>query len=843
MPYVNGAVSIDNGYGILWDDILRGKNLDAIKYAKREAKSQDLYIVAIPQDPDRGHKLTEDELNKSYDMYMGMTKPFRRRADWITLNYLGLNNQQLYDFAMQDFYKAKKITDEKNRVFDGNAATSYDDLHINESYIPDHEKIADIDMCFAGRTDMAYLSEIAQEWIADTGIVIVDPWLINDINQLEEVWQANNAMVKRHRLRADQKSVDLWGLTCQEIYLGLKKKLERFGQDRIFNPALDDNYMQYRTESTMIRDYIFKVIKEGDISNYELTTVLANQYNKPELYDRAASKKLINTAIDYFETINNVPSAEFDYTDLPAYEPDDMIDMGVTPHDSSESDGEFSGDIIPSTIMEKWFAEYYNFFETGIMTDEYVDYNKQRIVALDRLFRVPYSRNDKWKHEVSCLGWDPNIEFNEENRATIDRVRNLHFKEMVNYYSFVDVSHKYFQEAEVEININEKQPAKIPIYIVLMQGNSPIAKNIQKATGTIYSHAMISLDPSLTRCFSFGIGDDRRDNGFIIESIRSEKKHPKNHQLKVYTTFVTPESFDTIQKNITWFIEHQRQTLYGYKNLITYLFKIPYERDTRLMCSQFVDRMLKLGKIDFTKTTSSLVSPGDLDNAAKKSKKIYKVYEGTIGDYKEGKVAGTVTKLSSKAKTFNESTKYLTPLTYLRLFNENASMYECVNFNECDEEVKFIHDALLKPIYEAKEAPIQIERNGDLEIKNPKFSPAADYASSHKMLQMYAKNLENGKEGSLDGIKSELARQWSDLLYIEAKLYGKSIMRSTKRKEFTDTRAHIIADYKKYLPLVLEKEPDFDFQQYYLVSPYARDTYVVKGSTIDGIIKILKKIK
>lgn len=841
MPYVSDSSKLDNGYGVLWDDILRGKNLDAIKYAKREARSQDLYLVAIPQDPERGHKLTEDELNKSYDKYMGMTKPFRRRADWITLNYLGLNNQQIYDFAMQDFFKMKKITNEKNRVFDGNAASSYDDLHINESYVPDHEKIEDIDMCFAGRTDMGYISEIAQEWIADTGIILVDPWLINDINQLEEVWQANNSMVKRHRLRADQKSVDLWGLTCQEIYLGLKKKLERLGQDKIFNPALDDNYMQYRTESTMIRDYLFKVIKEGDISNYELTTVLANQFNKPEFYDRSASRKLINTAIDYFETINNVPSAEIDYTDLPAYEPDDMIDMGVVPHSDPESDGEFSGDIIPSTIMEKWFAEYYNFFETGIMTDEYVDYNKQRIAALDKLYRVPYDRNEKWKLEVSSLGWDPNIEFNESNRADIDKIRNLHFKEMVNYYSFIDISHKYFQEADVEIDISTGKPKKYPIYIVLMQGNSPIAKRIQHATGTIYSHAMISLDPSLTRCFSFGIGDYRKDNGFIIESIRSEKRHPKNHQLKVYTTFITEDSYKTIEKNITWFIEHQRQTLYGYKNLITYLFKIPYERDTRLMCSQFVDRMLKLGNIDFTKTTSSLVSPGDLDNAAKKSKKIYKVYEGTIGEYKEGKVAGTVTKLSSKAKTFNESTKYITPLTYLRLFNENKSMLESIDFSS-DEECRFIAEKLIFPIDEAREAPIQINSKGDVEIRTSKFDPAHDYASSHKLIQMYEKNLKNGKEGSLDGIKSELARQWSTLLWIEDKLYGKSIMRKDKRKSYMDTRAHIIADHKKYLAIVLDKDPEFNFDNYFTYSPYCRDSTVIHKDTINGIIKGIKKL-
>ena len=101
---------------------MEGQN--SIGQAKRDAEAQDL-IIFVPNI----NAYSEEELDELYDKYMGMTKPFRRKADWITLQYFGMSNQTLYEIM-----KSIKLLDNKRPdVSMNNASGSSDDPIFLES--------------------------------------------------------------------------------------------------------------------------------------------------------------------------------------------------------------------------------------------------------------------------------------------------------------------------------------------------------------------------------------------------------------------------------------------------------------------------------------------------------------------------------------------------------------------------------------------------------------------------------------------------------------------------------------------------------------------------------------
>ena len=80
----------------------------------------------------------------------------------------------------------------------------------------------------------------------------------------------------------------------------------------------------------------------------------------------------------------------------------------------------------------------------------------------------------------------------------------------------------------------------------------------------------------------------------------------------------------------------------------------PIELSHSMVCSQFVDRMLKSVNLDLTNKPSSLVSPKDLSDS--KSTKIFKAYEGPIAEFNPKKLKKNADIiLRRNKKSINES--------------------------------------------------------------------------------------------------------------------------------------------------------------------------------------------
>lgn len=808
----------DDGYNDIFEAIRKNKDLAAkrVELALIDAERQDLPIINPMLN-------NEDLIDAEWDRYISYTKPFRRKADWITLQYLGLDNQQIYDHLKRAMYDKEYVKDAI--ITDGNCGTSDDPLNLAESadgdqlyYVPDSQKVDDIDQALNTIEDLDHKMEIGNQYMRDTGYILLIPANIPNLDILENYWDAYKSMVMRHQRMADWMTVELFGLTNEQIYIAMKQKFLDRGDD-FKNDDNDPNVELYATENSLLESYFDTVIEKDDVTNGELAQGLYNIARKPDFYDKVTGKKLITHAIDQYEDLTvNVPSSTWDYTDLPAFTPDEMIDDGVIAGGNPEDSQSGGDDVISADIMlnEEWFKEYCNFFATGVMSEEFRRLNLERVHNLEALYNTPKDKRDKaWNEQVKKNGWDSAYEFTAHNRSVNDIfMRQSLRQECTNYYDFIDISD--IKESAVT-SIREmdftNSPVK-PLFIILFAGKNQFAKAIRAFTGSNYSHAMISLDGSFKKCYSYGMeGAKSKLGGFIIEDLTNK---PPKSPCKIYVTFVKDKVWETIQKNIDWFIQMQRKTKYGFINIITYLFQIPRQKDLNMICSQFVDRMIKLGNIDFTKKSSSLLSPADIDRAARNNKKIYTIYQGFAEKINPAVIQRKIDTVFHKGKILESATFCVYPQ------NEMGQM---------------IYEHLLKPIDEIKDIPIRIDTKGDVIVNRfKKIDYEGEFAKSHKLLVEYE------KANNINGMKDELAHMWSLLIQIEEKLYGPKTLPSSQRSSLFKARAKIIGDFKKYMQVVQRSDPHFDFGTYYEKSPYSNDTYRVSGSTINGLLKLVKTI-
>ena len=280
--------------------------------------------------------------------------------------------------------------------------------------------------------------------------------------------------------------------------------------------------------------------------------------------------------------------------------------------------------------------------------------------------------------------------------------------------------------------LNEETSGSIlyPVYIVLTEGKTAFSAAIKNITGSIYSHASIAFDSTLNKMYSFGVNDkNSSSSGFREEDIRNS---PNGSRVNVFTFFVSKDVYQKIVDMVNLFKENIEKTKYGYKNIFTYLFNIPYNRDWKLVCSQFVDRCPKIAGIDITKRDSSLVSPEDINKAAKSEKRIYSVYQGLASNYDHIRIKNLIDSLSRKATPLKEysmyyrdETSYLVGIisninnaTFLREMKDYIDLVKNPNTRRLLEE----------GLFDSLEIRAYCEHTGDIQNSNIKSNvPTLDF--------------------------------------------------------------------------------------------------------------------
>jgi hypothetical protein len=410
---------------------------------------------------------------------------------------------------------------------------------------------------------------------------------------------------------------------------------------------------------------------------------------------------------------------------------------------------------------------------------------------------------DRIKQSLIDLGWNPEIDYTVENqikaKKRIESIYQEKYKDILSLdlTSLVETS-----------NINEEiineghNDNVIPIHVVLVKGDAMFSDVITTVTQGHFSHSAICIDNDFNNLYSFNLVNGvNATGGFSIERIDD---YPKENRLAVFTFFVTKKNHKKISERIRTLAKNIDKTTYSIGNILTMPFRnINLNLDNSMICSQFVDSILKMANIDITDKDSAHVVPNDFYKVAKTKGKIYKVFDGITKDFKPKKIISYVNRMSKKVKPFAEGANNI------------------------------IDDFIYPVLMEAK-FPVQFNKDGDVLLTNTLVDFDREYSASHKLLLQYA------KVGNSEGMKYELARLYYMNYILERRLYhNKSLPNKEKNIK---TRARVLNDFNKYLKYVLEKEPGFNFSEYYEQSIFYPHTVEVKYHTLMKFKDIIKHI-
>ena len=596
----------------------------------------------------------------------------------------------------------------------------------------------------------------AQDWEYKTGRVLIypcdkDPYVMyNDFLSQDDL----------SKKESNQQSIALFGIDCTSMYMNLAS-----------------GYMDIKENET-------------DYSLGLKMLYLENQNPKDEK-SKIQKKHNMNKIISKLKQNMENKSIKWEFMYSPYFCPDEIEQMS----------GYYSEEVeeISNTIFIE-YCNYYYGYENNFNIVQWSNELKNLQYKLEMAYYAgDFDSVNKLKQSILRIGWNPEIPYNEITQLkAINRLENI-INEQYKNVSLLDITEQ-FNNFTASDYIQESKKEKLhPISIVLVKGDSTFSDAITKVTKGEFSHSAICLDNDFNKLYSFNLNNEFNDNGgFSLESI---SKYPKDNRLSVFTFFVSKDKWDKVNDNIQTLLYNIKNTAYSSANILLIPFKkINLNRDNNMICSQFVDKMLKLADIDITKIDSSKVTPNYLYNVSIKNSKVYKLYDGTVRDFDFFKASKFIDNMNKKSKPFKESN---------------------ILFNYC------VNQYLYPVMSEARQIPIQFKDNGDMLLNNPFVNFDNEYSASHKLLLQYEKS------NNIEGMKYELARLYYMTYILEKKIYNRKFLKN--KDSNIKTRARILNDFNKYLKVVLAKESDFNFSKYYEDSPFYANTFEVKRGTLNKI--------
>lgn len=397
------------------------------------------------------------------------------------------------------------------------------------------------------------------------------------------------------------------------------------------------------------------------------------------------------------------------------------------------------------------------------------------------------------KERLLALGWNPEIEYNLENSIkAANRFTNL----ILNKPKMIIEDATEWEVSDLDIlTESEVNAGHKPVYICFVNGGSTFSNIITTFTNGEFSHAMVSLDENMNNLYSFNLNhySTGPKGGFSIEQL---SEFPRLNRFSVYAVVLDKKSYNNLKRNLNHIILDSSRTTYNIFNILTFPFKHLFatnKLDYSMICSQFVDSLLKIANMDITNLASSKVSPQYLYDSIRNNNRGYKIFDGIVGDYNPNKTRRLINKIIKSTISKHEG---------------------------C--------------IIEARSIPIEVSHNGDVLLSNPFPNFDEEYYASHKLLMQYEKS------GNIDGMKYELCRLFYMNYILESRLYHNKIL-SNKEKNIK-TRARILNDFNKYLKYVLSKDKSFNFAEYYEKSPFYAHTYKITKPTVLAVGDLTKYI-
>ena len=605
--------------------------------------------------------------------------------------------------------------------------------------------------------------EAAKKWSIDSNIVMLYP--CDDIDTLYNQYLSQPKDLRR---RADWQALELFGVNNITLYSMLK--------NNISNIKLDNKDDIYTLGKCLVD--LDKTFPDTFTESVELDHIKKNILNK--------IKKISKKEEEY--------KCEFMY--VPYFHPQEIAEL----------EGYYSDEVEDG--CNELFAEYTNYFYGYENNFNPIQWdNKVRQLNYKLEYATDINDINRYKQSLVKIGWNPEIKYTSENQLNAKIRHESMVNEDYKHISLLNVEPLFnvFNESEA---IQESKKQKLyPVSIVMVKGNSAFSDIIVKVTNGPYSHSALCLDNDFKRLYSFNADNKfNKAGGFSLESIA---EYPQENNIAVFTFFIDEARYKKMENNVQELLYGIENSKYSMVTALTLPFKkINLNMPDKMICSQFVDKMLKLANIDLTGIDSSKVSPNYLYSMCIGNSKVYKIYEGPVKDFNYKKATKFVDSLSRKSRNIYENA------TILYEYAVNQYEYAVVS--------------------EAKQLPIQIKDNGDVLLTNPIVDFEAEYSASHKLLLQY------DKVDNTDGMKYELSRLYYMNYLLEKKIHSNKF--KGKKQENIKVRARILNDFNKYMKVILKKEPNFNFALYYEGTPFYPNTIEVKKGTVKGIKNLINCI-
>ena len=603
--------------------------------------------------------------------------------------------------------------------------------------------------------------ELAKAWTDITGIFIVYPCDNIDIQFNKYLAQPNNK-----RQAADWKALEIFGVDNPNLY--------RF-----------------------IKHGIANIEPEKENSIYSLgqhLKFLKEEYKPTSFTETVEAKHLEKKILERIKKLSKEQEYKCEYMYIPYFHPKEIAEL----------EGYYSDEV--DDECNSIFKEYMNYFYGYENNFNPIKWDgKVRFLN----YKLEYAKDDNernmYKQSLVKIGWNPEIKYNAENQL---KAKDRHERMLQEDYKHVSILNmeplfNVFNESEA---IQESKMQKLyPVSIVLVRGDSKFSDAIVKVTKGPYSHSALCLDNDFKRLYSFNMNNTFNHGGGL--SLESINNYPQDNNVAVFTFFIDKDRYDTMNKNVQDLLYDIKNSRYSIANILTLPFKkVNLNMTDKMICSQFVDKMLKLANIDLTGADSSKVTPNYLYSMCIGNSKVYKIYEGPVKDFNYNKATKFVDSLARRPKILSESV--------LEQFTINQYQYAVVS--------------------EAKKLPIQINDKGDVLLNNPVIDFEAEYSASHKLLMQY------DKINNSEGMKYELARLYYMNYLLEKKIYSNKYKK--KKDANIKVRARILNDFNKYMKSLLKINPNFNFSQYYESSPFYANTIQIDNGTVKGIKSLINCI-
>ena len=731
--------------------------------------------------------LTSDLAELQNDMYMWLNLPYdkRTRSDENCIRLYGITNTELFN-QLKALILADKIPKDPDLI--GNTITEGSLIHQDHTGLaPDFDFLSDEDQTFIWKKQMA------QQLEQSPYVVIISPFYKNQIDitmsELIEKYNKYSMLSEKNKRFSNSYSIDLWGYNVPNMYEIMKKKLQGESSEDVL-PVGSDLINRADTFMNNLKEYCDNMLVEDDkLGLYRVKLDACTEMSS------------------YHSTIYNSLVSEINKSIIDYYDYSDTLST-MTP--------------------------YFTPSEMSTISDRIIDLDNNSYHDTIKKLMEKYENGDsKLEQFILDLGWNPSVSLTENN-IKFARNRQLNWlKEhsaCVVDITKIRIPERIINESTANMRKLYKERNLYPVYIVLSHSNTLFGKIINKVKNSTYSHAGLSLDSDMKNITTYKC--DKYINGFSTDSLDTYISESKESILTVLAFFVddkTKFKIDTIMKD---FVQKQEKTKYGFSNLFNIL--LGKEKNTpenlSLVCSQFVDVVLKLANVDLVDKPSNLVIPEDFVQVANHPK-VFKVYEGLATKYNERKVEDLIFNLFD--------THTIRDIKYTELMDQIAESFELdllYSITENKKANKILNEMryMVTPeavIYERK-APIKFNDKGDLSINFSK-TLEEEYQESHKLLTSYSKN-------NIEGIKHELARLFFINSSIEKKI-KKMKKDDPQYKTLIDLRARVLNDFKKYLKILLESEPDFDFGNYFKSSEYYDANITIDNSTLKFSGSLIKK--